>query len=143
MQNFNDIDFQILAFIYQNEPVHISNIQKHFPKITALEHRLDKLCRREIGGFGMPLPNSSYVKEQLSATEKDDRGLPMRLGIYETTDFGKTTAQDYLHSNKSHQKDIHRSWIQFWMPLMVSILALFRPEITIFIEWIMGLFTQK
>lgn len=142
MQNLNDIDFQILAFIYQNEPVHISKIQKHFPKISALEHRLNKLCKLEIGTFGMPLPNSSYVKEQHSATEKDDKGLPVRLGIYETTDFGKTTAQDYLHSNKSHQKDVRRSWIQFWVPVVISIFSLigaYRQELAWLLQEIVKL----
>lgn len=138
MQNLNDIDFQILAFIYQNEPVHISKIQKRFPKITALEHRLNKLCKPEISGFGLPLPNSSYIKEQHSAIEKDDRGLPVRLSIYETTDFGKTTAQDYLHSNKSHQKEV---WIErFWGFITGCLIMSALPYA---IEWIISLLQQN
>lgn len=31
--------------------------------------------------------------------------------------------------------------IRFWIPLTVSILALLRPEITILIKWIIGLFS--
>lgn len=33
--------------------------------------------------------------------------------------------------------------LKFWIPLIVSILALLRPEIIKFIEWIFGLFSQK
>ena len=138
MQNLNDIDFQILAFIYQNEPVHISKIQKHFPKISALEHRLNKLCKPEIGSFGMPLPDSSYIKERHSTTEKDDRGLPVRLGIYKTTDFGKTTAEDYLQDGRTHKKEL---WltnakipiiVTLVTNLLVAVLKWLSPQI---LEW--------
>ena len=57
------------------------------------------------------------------------------------TDKGKAYVEEIRLNNKRYKKEIRRSWIQFWIPLIVSIFALLRPEITLFIEWIIGLFS--
>ena len=52
------------------------------------------------------------------------------------TDKGKAYVEEIKLNDKRYKKEILRSWIQFWIPVIISLIALFRPEITSFIRYL-------
>ena len=44
---------------------------------------------------------------------------------------------------KRYEEEKRRSWIQFWIPVVISLIALFRPEIISFIQYLATLLTNK
>ena len=43
---------------------------------------------------------------------------------------------------KRYKEEKRRSWIQFWIPLIISLIALLRPEIIKFINYVSNLISK-
>lgn len=105
-----EIDIEILNFIYKQGKVSKNDILKRFPEsefTTSL--RLKQLEEKDYKHIGMsiqiPIENTSYilsVKEYFtnSLNERDYR----KLDIYYLSDLGKMFIQDHFHKVKKQKK---------------------------------------
>ena len=59
------------------------------------------------------------------------------------TDKGRAYIEEIKQVSKCYKEEIHRSWIQFWIPVAISLIALFRPEITSLIKLLITLLVKK
>lgn len=59
------------------------------------------------------------------------------------TDEGRAYVEEINRDLKRYKEEIRRSWIQFWIPVVISLVALFRPEITSLIKCLATLLVDK
>ena len=59
------------------------------------------------------------------------------------TEKGRAYVEKIRLNDKRYKKEIRRSWTQFWIPVIISLIALFRPEIISFINYLLSLLVKK
>ena len=63
--------------------------------------------------------------------------------IYDTSfEESKSQKREAVEAER-YEEEKRRSWIQFWIPVVISLTALFRPEIISFIKYLATLLTNK
>ena len=53
------------------------------------------------------------------------------------TEEGRAYVEEIRLNNKRYKKEVHRSWIQFWIPVVISIIALigaYRQELVLILQ---------
>lgn len=117
MPELNDIDYEILVYIYKYEPVNIDELRNKFPDISSIENRLSSLLANKIGAFGS-VANASLITEDMSSTRKDEYNRPKGTGVYRITDLGKIEAENYINQSKAHNRELWLTNVK--MPIIVS-----------------------
>ena len=129
-----EIDIEILNFIYKQGKVSKNDILKRFPEsefTTSL--RLKQLEEKDYKHIGMsiqiPIENTSYilsVKEYFtnSLNERDYR----KLDIYYLSDLGKMFIQDHFRKVKKQKKIFLKQFLleimrSIFCPLIVALLT--------------------
>lgn len=68
---------------------------------------------------------------------------------YDAVQLGHQIAKNHREqiesqqSQKRYEEEKRRSWIQFWIPTIISLIALLRPEISKIIEILTNLCSNK
>lgn len=137
MDGLTSIDAELLKFIHENGGADLASIKQEFPKISAIEHRLKKLSTpkyRELPNapFGrpkIPIENSSFLIKRTGANASV---------VYELTEYGQQTLQDYFTAKRLHLREI---WLKnAWIPIIVSfattlITNYILPRLPTIIQW--------
>lgn len=149
MPELNDIDYEILVYIYKHEPVHIDKLKSKFHDVSSIENRLPPLLANKAGMFGT-MANTSLITEDMSDTERDEYNRPKGTGVYRITDLGKITAEDYIRNKKLHNRELWLTNVK--MPIIVSFvttmitLALtnwLSPMLPQILQWLCDVFSKN
>lgn len=90
-KNLADIDYEILAFIKKNNPVHLSKILKKFPeKKYTTKYRLNFLSTYSID-------ETPLIKEEFITNEKEDNywDIGVSTNVFSITKKGLKLLSDY------------------------------------------------
>lgn len=117
MKNLSAIDYEILKYICDHEPVRIKKLKSKFHKVLALENRLNDLSKlthttvpSEFSHVPMPIaiPDTSYIVKNTSGT----------VTTYSTTELGKKIIDSYVSNRKKHNKEL---WlVNVKMPIITA-----------------------
>lgn len=119
----SEIDYAILEFVKNNQPIGIENIKKKFENVDSLEYRVNLLSS---GKQINPAPYSSnygYFLVEKKEWKKDSDGYSLSndLKIYNLTSFGRKALQDYRVKLK---RDNFKMWLKnAWIPIIVSLIT--------------------
>ena len=122
MYELTDIEFQILQYAIEHEPIGISQLKDKFPSVSSLEYRVRQMATPQyqpIAGGKEAIPNSSYLLENYQLV-KDGLYTRMEyLGTFYLTELGKKAVQDHIQRTKSARKEL---WLKnAWIPILVSL----------------------
>ena len=138
MDNMTSIDAELLKFINDNGTADLASIKRKFPKVSAVEYRLEKLSTPEyrpapkapFAAIQIPIKNSSFL------IEHSDSNALVR---YELTDYGKQALQDYLAAKRLYRRDL---WLKnAWIPIIVAfattlITNYILPKLPQILQWV-------
>jgi len=119
-----EIDYELLEYISENQPVHIDKIKGRFSKVQeSIEYRIEALSKgtvRKFAGGISPVENSSFILHIWEEFMQDNGEISIRQSnSYELTGLGYQALQDYNRTLKSKRKDV---WLKnAWIPILVSI----------------------
>lgn len=123
VEDLTDLDYEILDYISQNEPVHIDDIKNHFPNIASIEYRIEVMKTPEYHQsmhIRLVTENTFCISEKYEIF-KDELGISHNryLQIYSITSLGKKALQDYKVKKAKHRKEL---WLKnAWIPILVSL----------------------
>lgn len=121
MSELSDVDFKILEFINENEPVEIKKIKSKFPEIASIGYQIEQMSKQTFSQSGSCyIPNTSFIIQEYEEFEEPKGSFePAKpLGIYTVTDFGKKALQDHKEYTKNRKKEL---WLKnAWIPIIVS-----------------------
>lgn len=142
LTEFSDLDFDILSFIYKNEPISVDKIKDRFPKIENIDYRLEVMSKSEYDDkLYRYIPNTSLIIQKF----REEKGKYIATGIYETTEYGKKSLQDYKSNLKKHKREI---WLKYaWIPIIVSFVTTVTtmyivPKLPYLLKLLIGIFQK-
>ena len=117
-----DLKFNILKSLYDSYP------RRELTKIDILNSlSFDKIL---IKNALKELQSLKYIK---NLTGSD---------VFKLTELGTEVFEEEQEKGlqlKRYKEEKRRSWIQFWIPVIISLIALFRDEISILVKTIINL----
>lgn len=148
MPDLSDVDFKILEFINENEPVKIEKIKTKFPKISSIDYRIEQMSKQTLSQSGSCyIPNTSFIIQKYEEYEEPKGSFePAKpLGIYTVTDFGKKALQDHKDYTKKHKREL---WLKnAWIPIIVSFVTTVTtmyivPKLPYLLKLLIGIFQK-
>lgn len=129
----NEIDIEILKFIYKYGEIHLDKILEKFPEERySTSYRLGKLSEAERHPkFKMPIPNTSYLLNKSEIYKNENNRTQIRkLDIYSLTQLGNSFIQDIIRETRNKRIDTTQKIIiwflnSFLFPILVALLTSF------------------
>ena len=113
-----ETDFKLLNYINKFDSVTREQLITNFPKINALDYRLNLLSNmKDLSKNGS---SERYIIEKISF-----EGVTLKSsGIFTITDLGRKALQDYLFNKRKASRKSKFEWIRYIVTTSIAIAAL-------------------
>lgn len=110
MHQLTKLDADILAFIRGKEFVTLDDIQKRFPKIATISHRIRLLTT---------MPNAPVMQQRIYRQDEIGQFISTGTGRYSLTQDGEKALEDYQYEHRLRNREL---WIKnAWLPLLTTV----------------------
>lgn len=110
MDQLTKLDADILAFVREKEFVTLDDIQKRFPKIATISHRIRLLTT---------MPNAPVMQQRIYRQDEIGQFISTGTGRYGLTPDGEKALEDYQHEHKTNRREL---WLKsVWLPMLVAL----------------------
>lgn len=110
MDQLTKLDADILAFVREREFVTLDDIQKRFPKIATISHRIRLLTT---------MPNAPVMQQRIYRQDEIGQFISTGTGRYSLTQDGEKALEDYQYEHKTNQREL---WLKsVWLPMLVAL----------------------